>query len=142
MTNAYSDIMIEPNSSKTIAWKTFGVSGSNKASIEVSSVPTVDFGRRLNYLIQYPHGCVEQTTSSVFPQLYLTDVMDLDAVRKQDIQRNVTAFSRSCRDFPVLSENRGTNCSKAFMTLSKWSGKSDSLLGDMLSDIEARRRCR
>lgn len=103
VTNAYSDIMIEPNSSKTINWKTFGVTGSNKASIEVSSVPTVDFGRRLNYLIQYPHGCVEQTTSSVFPQLYLTDVMDLDAVRKQNIQQNVTAAIQKLGNFQVAN---------------------------------------
>lgn len=103
VTNAYSDSMIEPNSSKTISWKTFGVSGSNKASIEVSSVPTVDFGRRLNYLIQYPHGCVEQTTSAVFPQLYLTDIMDLDAVRKQDIQRNVTAGIQKLGNFQVAN---------------------------------------
>ncbi|WP_309614659.1 MG2 domain-containing protein [Flavobacterium sp.] len=101
VTNAYSDIMIEPNSFKTITWKTFGVTGSNKAGIEVSSVPTVDFGRRLNYLIQYPHGCVEQTTSSVFPQLYLTDVMDLDAVRKQNIQQNVTAGIQKLGNFQL-----------------------------------------
>ncbi|MEO5777656.1 MAG: MG2 domain-containing protein [Flavobacterium sp.] len=103
VTNAYSDIVIEPNSSKTITWKTFGVTGSNKAGVEVSSVPTVDFGRRLNYLIQYPHGCVEQTTSSVFPQLYLTDIMDLDAVRKQDIQRNVTAAIQKLGNFQVAN---------------------------------------
>lgn len=103
VTNAYSDIVIEPNSSKTVSWKTFGVSGSNKASMEVSSVPTVDFGRRLNYLIQYPHGCVEQTTSSVFPQLYLTDVMDLDAARKQDIQKNVTAGIQKLSNFQVAN---------------------------------------
>ena len=103
VTNAYSDVMIEPNSSKTLRWNTFGVPGSNKASVEVSSVPTVDFGRRLNYLIQYPHGCVEQTTSSVFPQLYLTDVMDLDAVRKQDIQRNVTAGIQKLGNFQIAS---------------------------------------
>ena len=66
VTNAYSDIVIEPNSSKTITWKTFGVTGSNKAKIEISSVPTIDFSRRLDYLIQYPHGCVEQTTSARF----------------------------------------------------------------------------
>ena len=101
VTNAYSDIMIEPNSSKTITWKTFGVTGSNKAGIEVSSVPTVDFGRRLNYLIQYPHGCVEQTTSAVFPQLYLTDIMDLDAVRKQNIQQNVTAGIQKLGNFQL-----------------------------------------
>jgi uncharacterized protein YfaS (alpha-2-macroglobulin family) len=91
VTNDFTDVIIPPNSSKTVTWKTFGVSGSNKAKMEVSSVPTVDFGRRLDYLIQYPHGCVEQTTSSVFPQLYLTEIMDLDAVYKQKIQKNVTA---------------------------------------------------
>jgi uncharacterized protein YfaS (alpha-2-macroglobulin family) len=101
VTNAYSDIVIEPNSSKTITWKTFGVNGSNKAKIEISSVPTIDFSRRLDYLIQYPHGCVEQTTSSVFPQLYLTDVMDLDAVRKQNIQKNVTAGIQKLSNFQL-----------------------------------------
>ncbi|HNP31701.1 MAG TPA: MG2 domain-containing protein [Flavobacterium sp.] len=103
VTNAYSDIIIEPNSSKTISWKTFGVLGSNKAKVEISSMPTIDFGRRLDYLIQYPHGCVEQTTSSVFPQIYLTDIMDLDAVRKQDIQRNVTAAIQRLGNFQVAS---------------------------------------
>ncbi|WP_264519822.1 alpha-2-macroglobulin family protein [Flavobacterium sp. N1994] len=103
VTNAYSDIVIESNSSKTIPWKTFGVVGSNKAKVEISSMPTIDFSRRLDYLIQYPHGCVEQTTSSVFPQLYLTDVMDLDAVRKQNIQQNVTAAIQKLGNFQVPS---------------------------------------
>jgi uncharacterized protein YfaS (alpha-2-macroglobulin family) len=103
VTNAYTDVVIAPNSTKTINWKTFGVPGSNKAKMEVSSVPTIDFGRRLDYLIQYPHGCVEQTTSSVFPQLYLTDVMDLDAVRKQNIQQNVTAAIQKLGGFQLPS---------------------------------------
>ena len=60
-----------------IEYELFGMEGTNKASIEMSSIPPVDFGRRLKYLIQYPHGCVEQTTSSVFPQLFLENVMDL-----------------------------------------------------------------
>ena len=49
----------------------------------------MDFSRRLQYLVQYPHGCVEQTTSSVFPQLYLTDIFDLTLDRKQEIQSNI-----------------------------------------------------
>jgi uncharacterized protein YfaS (alpha-2-macroglobulin family) len=91
ITNTYKDVVLEPNSSKTISWKTFGVAGSNKAKLEVSSMPTIDFSRRLQYLVGYPHGCVEQTTSSVFPQLYLNDVVDVDAGRQQSIQKNVTA---------------------------------------------------
>jgi len=91
VTNTFTDVILEPNSTKTISWKTFGVSGSNKAKLEVSSMPTINLNGRLQYLIQYPHGCVEQTTSSVFPQLYLNDIADLDATRQQLIQKNVTA---------------------------------------------------
>lgn len=91
VTNTFTDVILEPNSSKTISWKTFGVAGSNKAKLEVSSMPTINLNGRLQYLIQYPHGCVEQTTSSVFPQLYLNEIADLDANRQQLIQKNITA---------------------------------------------------
>ncbi|WP_281636435.1 alpha-2-macroglobulin family protein [Flavobacterium marginilacus] len=91
VTNTFTDVILEPNSSKTISWKPFGVAGSNKAKLEISSMPTINLNGRLQYLIQYPHGCVEQTTSSVFPQLYLNDIADLDAMRKGLIQKNITA---------------------------------------------------
>lgn len=91
ITNTFKDVILEPNSSKTISWATFGVSGSNTAKLEVSSIPTIDFNRRLQYLITYPHGCVEQTTSSVFPQLFLSDVADITGERQSQIQKNITA---------------------------------------------------
>ena len=43
----------------------------SNAVIEVSPLPSFNLSRHLNYLIQYPHGCVEQTTSTAFPQLYV-----------------------------------------------------------------------
>ncbi|MFY0629665.1 MAG: hypothetical protein JXR05_04735 [Flavobacteriaceae bacterium] len=73
----------------SIDFETFGVDGSNEAVIEVSSVPPMNFDKRLEYLIQYPHGCIEQTTSSVFPQLYLTDLFDLSTQKKNQIQENI-----------------------------------------------------
>jgi alpha-2-macroglobulin len=91
VTSLYTDVILEPNSSKTINWKTFGVAGSNKSRLEVSSMPSINFNGRLQYLIQYPHGCVEQTTSSVFPQLYLNDIADIDTNRKAIIQKNISA---------------------------------------------------
>ncbi|MFC4817498.1 alpha-2-macroglobulin family protein [Flavobacterium sp. GCM10023249] len=103
VTTAFTDATLGSGSSKTISWNSFGVAGSNKAMVEISSIPTIDFGRRLDYLIQYPHGCVEQTTSSVFPQLYLTDVIDLDASRKQSIQRNVSAAIERLTSFQLAN---------------------------------------
>ena len=49
----------------------------------------MDFSKRMEYLIRYPHGCVEQTTSSVFPQLFLADIFDLTPQKKKKIQRNI-----------------------------------------------------
>ncbi|OHT46061.1 alpha-2-macroglobulin family protein [Flavobacterium tructae] len=103
VTNTYTDVVLPPNSTKTISWKTFGVSGSNKARLEVSSMPTINLNGRLQYLIQYPHGCVEQTTSSVFPQLFLSDIVDLDNTRKGIIQKNITAGISKLGSFQLPS---------------------------------------
>ena len=43
-------------------------------NLVISNSPLVEFSKDLNYLVRYPHGCVEQTVSSVFPQLYFQDL--------------------------------------------------------------------
>lgn len=69
----------------------FGIKGSNKAVVTVSGLPSVNLNSRLNYLIHYPHGCTEQTISSVFPQLYLSGIQELDQEQKRQIGNNVQA---------------------------------------------------
>lgn len=103
ITHTFKDVILESNQSQTFSWETFGEKGSNAAKLEISSMPTIDFGRRLDYLIQYPHGCIEQTTSSVFPQLYLTDVMDIPTSRKSSIQKNITAGIRRLGNFQLTN---------------------------------------
>lgn len=77
----------------------FGISGTNTAMLEVSNMPPVNLGSRLRYLIRYPHGCIEQTTSAVFPQLYLDQVKALTEIEKNTIQRNVTAGINRLKSF-------------------------------------------
>jgi uncharacterized protein YfaS (alpha-2-macroglobulin family) len=77
----------------------FGVSGSNEAVLEVSRTPPLDLERRLGELVRYPHGCVEQTTSGAFPQVYLTSLVDLDDARRREVQRNVEAGIDRLRSF-------------------------------------------
>lgn len=103
VTQDFVEVVIPANSSKTLSWTTFGVMGSNKSRLEISSFPTIDFNGRLNYLIQYPHGCVEQTTSAVFPQLYLSDVVDIDASRKTQIQSNINAAIHKLSNFQTAT---------------------------------------
>ncbi|WP_139853986.1 alpha-2-macroglobulin family protein [Aequorivita sinensis] len=82
---------IAENGSQTINFETFGVPGSNAATLEFSTLPPMDFGKRLEFLINYPYGCLEQSTSSAFPQLYLADVFDITFDKKQVIEKNVKA---------------------------------------------------
>lgn len=68
-----------------------GMIGTNTAILEVSRIPPIDFGRRLQYLLRYPHGCIEQTTSSIFPQLFIGEVMNISGEEKVRTQQNIEA---------------------------------------------------
>ncbi|PMD98475.1 alpha-2-macroglobulin [Siphonobacter sp. BAB-5405] len=51
------------------------VPGTVKASLRVSRSPLVSLADPLNRLLQYPYGCLEQTVSVAFPQLYLAELV-------------------------------------------------------------------
>jgi len=85
------DTIIESGKRVSMFYKPIGMKNTNKAFVEVSSFPPLNLESRLQYLVQYPHGCVEQTTSSVFPQLFLSRFMDLSASRKTEIETNIKA---------------------------------------------------
>lgn len=101
VTTSAQDIILEPNSEQTINLETFGVVGSNSAQIEFSTLPPMDFSSRLQYLIKYPHGCVEQTTSAAFPQIYLADIFDLTFDKKKKIQDNVKKAIQRLANFQL-----------------------------------------
>ncbi len=66
-----------------------GMTGTNTATLELSRIPPINVSKRLKYLIRYPHGCVEQTTSAVFAQMLASDVVELDEQQIKAIQLNV-----------------------------------------------------
>ncbi|HWR74798.1 MAG TPA: alpha-2-macroglobulin family protein, partial [Bacteroidales bacterium] len=74
-------------------WETsfnpFGIDGSNSARLEVSSMPSINLDKRLEFLLDYPHGCSEQITSTAFPQLYLKDLVSSDASVAQSVPTNI-----------------------------------------------------
>jgi len=50
--------------------------GSARREVVISPLPLIQLRGRLDYLVHYPYGCVEQTTSTSFPLLYLADIAD------------------------------------------------------------------
>ncbi|MGB5553637.1 MAG: MG2 domain-containing protein, partial [Flavobacteriaceae bacterium] len=99
VTSEMTEVILDANGSQTINLETFGIAGSNTAEIEFSTLPPMNFNGRMKYLIQYPHGCVEQTTSGAFPQLYLADIFDVDGTKKKSIQQNIERGIKSLGGF-------------------------------------------
>jgi len=99
-----TDVMeatIEAGKSWSGKYTPVGMNGTNKGVLELSTLPPINMGKRLQYLIQYPHGCIEQTTSSVFPQLFLADVLELSNDMKALTDRNIKAGIQRLRSFQV-----------------------------------------
>ena len=67
----------EPGKTWTADYTLPGVQGTNTGTLEVSSLPPLDLGRRLKFLFTYPHSCAEQIVSGAFPRLFLPDIMDV-----------------------------------------------------------------
>ncbi|MFC7670196.1 alpha-2-macroglobulin [Hymenobacter humi] len=54
--------------------KTDFLPASLTSRLVISRSPLTEFSKDLRYLLQYPYGCLEQTVSAAFPQLYYADL--------------------------------------------------------------------
>lgn len=94
-----TEAVLQPGQSWKSNVSMIGDARSSKAVLEVSNIPALNLGSRLTYLITYPHGCIEQTTSSVFPQLVLNKLLDLSEKQKADIDRNIRVGIQKIQNF-------------------------------------------
>ncbi|AWO01017.1 hypothetical protein DLD77_04550 [Chitinophaga alhagiae] len=98
---------LEPGASWNTAFNAVGMAGTNTGVLEVSTIPAMNLGKRLEYLIQYPHGCLEQTTSSVFPQLALSQLMDLSERQAAEVDRNIKAGINRLKGYQLTDGGMG-----------------------------------
>ncbi len=94
---------ISGKQSWTSDYEPFGMVGTTDTKLVLSSVPSMNLDKRMRFLIQYPHGCIEQTTSGVFPQLFLDRLADLSETQKKDIQYNISEALKKFKSFQTPS---------------------------------------
>jgi len=83
------DFEIQKNSTEKMTYSPYGVEGTNSVKLELSTLPPMNFTKLLQYLENYPHGCVEQITSTAFPLLFLDEIMDLSSNRKSKFKNDI-----------------------------------------------------
>ncbi|TQR30981.1 alpha-2-macroglobulin [Campylobacter sp. MIT 99-7217] len=134
--NAYTyentNLMIKAGESKEFSIEEGFVKGSVNATLKLSATPIVDIDKRLKYLLHYPYGCIEQSTSAVLPQLYLDKFST--KFDKQKAINNINAAIQSFVSFQTAdggfaywqggnsSHIWGTNYAGMFLILAKNAG--------------------
>ncbi len=113
--------LAESGKAVSIDMKADYIQNSVKGKLIVSRSPVVEFAKNLNYLVMYPYGCVEQTISTAFPQIYFADLIDdlqptqaSNAMAKQNAYFNVQEAIRKLQTMQLYDGS-----------LSYWQGGSD-----------------
>lgn len=94
---------LNPNEKWEKDYTAVGITGSNSATLQITGIPDLNLEKHLEYLIRYPHGCIEQITSGVFPQLFLGSLLQLTESQKSDIKTNVSAGLNKLKSFQTAS---------------------------------------
>lgn len=92
-------VVLEPGASWKETVKLPGKEGTNSLSLEVSDIQPVNLTSRLDFLIGYPHGCIEQITSKGFPQLYLSQFTTLTPQQQTVTQESVKEVINRMRSY-------------------------------------------
>ncbi|HUM46995.1 MAG TPA: MG2 domain-containing protein, partial [Chitinophagales bacterium] len=80
--------LVKAGASETVSLKSNMLPSTVAAKLIVSKSPLVQFSKDLRYLLQYPYGCIEQTVSAAFPQLYYRDLAKAIGQDKKAIRYN------------------------------------------------------
>lgn len=70
-------LRLEPGQREELAYEPLGLAGTRSATLELSTLPPLDFGRLSTMLITYPYGCAEQIASAGMAQLLLPQMATL-----------------------------------------------------------------
>ena len=63
-----------PDKAAEISFPGGMLKGTEHFEVKVTPWPTLQLPQGLDYLDRYPYGCLEQTTSTLFPLVYLSDI--------------------------------------------------------------------
>ncbi|MEM9990585.1 MAG: MG2 domain-containing protein [Bacteroidota bacterium] len=90
-TTHVQNVVLEGQETHTFNYVPLGIQGTNTAILEVSSLPPLRLQEQLQHLLRYPHGCLEQTTSAAFSQLFLHQLLELDETQRLETPKNIRA---------------------------------------------------
>ena len=96
-------VRCEPGKQVALTIPDRGIPGTNQAMITVMRKPKLNLTNRLRWLMRYPYGCIEQTVSAVFPQLYLKEFLENSQTTEKEIDQNINTAIKRLQKFRLPS---------------------------------------
>jgi uncharacterized protein YfaS (alpha-2-macroglobulin family) len=84
------------------------IPSSMQGKLLVSRSPIIQFEDDLDYLLGYPHGCVEQTVSKAFPQLYFSDLVKSIGTKRKSLEDPNYNVQEAIRKLSAMQLNNGS----------------------------------
>lgn len=95
---------VRPGASWTGGLAPFGLVPTRTARLELSGTGVLGIENRIGELVRYPHGCLEQTVSAAFPQLFLRKLLpEASEARLRESEANVDAGLSKLSRFQTAS---------------------------------------
>jgi uncharacterized protein YfaS (alpha-2-macroglobulin family) len=99
---------IAAGSTEKISLSTDLIPSSVEGKLMVSRSPLIQFADNLDYLLGYPHGCVEQTVSKAFPQLYFNDIVKSIGAKRKSLEDPNHNVQEAIRKLSAMQLNNGS----------------------------------
>ena len=84
------------------------IKSTQNSSLTISKLPIIKFAEHLKYILGYPYGCLEQTTSKAFPQLYFGDIAKHISPHFYENNNSVYYVNEAIKKIESMSMNDGS----------------------------------
>ena len=91
--------VLKPGEMWTEDLQSFGQKGTRDIILETSSLSNIGLQKRLSFLLTYPYGCLEQTVSAAFSQLYLDQWVKLTPYQEKLRQKHIQSAIQQINKF-------------------------------------------
>ena len=98
---------VDGGNTENLSLATDLIPSSIQGKLVVSRSPLVQFTDDLDYLLGYPHGCVEQTVSKAFPQMYFNDIVKSIGAKRQSLEDPNYNVQEAIRKLSAMQLNNG-----------------------------------
>jgi alpha-2-macroglobulin len=71
--------LVEPGAKSVFNITRDGIKNTENSQMVFSRPGFFEYNKHFKYLVRYPYGCLEQNTSAIFPQLFITSLIDENA---------------------------------------------------------------